>query len=786
MAPVRVRRASTRHVKLVLAFVLLAGLAAVVGVVLVGMGRLLFVAERGGHPAPIENPIVEMTAAEPGAATWTVPAAGAGRALDPGTRDRITDAYLRALRGVELALESCSAADLHTWLAPQIEAQVTALIDDAKAGGCTLRRSDGGHVLQPTFVSEDGGVVAFSDRGGWVVDRVVDPAGHARYLERTADRDVVMRLDDGIWRVAAWRETGTAGVGEPPLAVARPGFVAAQGGELVADGAALHLDGVDYYPADTPWRDFWAKYDPAVVETDLRRAQRLGFDSIRVFVPYGQGPDHPDDVALTGLDDLLGRARALGLRVVVTLFDLDVNYDPGAWSGADRFIDRVVGRYADDPTILAWDLKNEADLDDRRVGAPLVDQWLLHVLRRLRTLDTGHLVTVGWSTPAMAARLADRLDLVSFHDYGTVSGLGARLATADAAVTAAVTGGRPALLTEYGASSWTSPLAPGGLGVAGQAREVAALRDAIAAEPTLDGAMLWGLNDFSGKAAAAPGASAWRKGVERSFGVIAADGTDKPVAAVLAGGAAVAPAGSMLPGPWTLMVLLAGLLGVLRGAWWAWRRRRAGRVRAVVTGLLFPVAWAGAYVALGLAFTFVAEMIKLGGTTLWVLAAVALLLAGVVAEVLVRITDAVWSWIGPRLPRIGRRRRSGATVAVAAVAVATVPTSKGRFGRLRRPGPGATGALGASAVAVPSSPKPQSTQKVKPASAPTSQSSPKPQSTPKPKPDSTPRPQSTPKPEGADRRAESPKPSQSSSPRKRANPHHPGAPMKHRPPKKHR
>lgn len=655
----RLRVVSTSKVKLLLAFLLLGLLAAGVGALLVGGGRLLFVTERGGTPAPIENPIVEMTAAQPGLASWDAPAPGSGRQLDPGTRDRITDAYLRAWRGIALGLESCSAEGLHTWLAPGPESQAAAMITDSAASGCRLRRADGGHRLRSTFVSADGGIVAFRDTGYWVVDRVVDPSGTVRWLERTADRQVVMRLDDGLWRVAAWREVASDPIAAAPaLAVARPGFVAAVGGELHVDGVAWRPDGVNLYPAATPWRDFWRSYDPAIVDVDLARAAGLGFDAVRIFVPYGPGPDHPEEVALSGLDDFLARARAHDLRVIVTLFDLDVNYDPASWSGADRYLERVVGRFASDPAILAWDLKNEADLDDRQVGAGLVDAWLQHVLRGVRALDPHHLVTVGWSTPGMATRLADRLDLVTFHDYREVAALGTRLAAAGQDMAMAVPEGRPTLLTEYGASSWSSPLAPGGVGPVGQARDVAVLRAAIAADLTLDGGMIWALNDFTRGAAAAPGASAFRKGVERSFGMVDPVGEPKPVAAVLAGGDA--PVASPLPAPWTLAVLLALLLGTLRGLLSLVRRRRARR--SVILGLplaaAFPIGYAGGYVVMGLVLTFIAELLTLPPAALLVLAGVAMVAAAVGTELVVRGIGGAWRRVWPRIAGRRRRRRT--------------------------------------------------------------------------------------------------------------------------------
>jgi hypothetical protein len=393
------------------------------------------------------------------------------------------------------------------------------------------------------------------------------------------------------------------------------------------DGTPWQPDGVNYYPASTPWRDFWTEYDGQVIDTDMARAAGLGFDALRIFVPLGVGPERPSDDVLDKLDDFLARARGHRLRVIVTLFDLDVDYRTGAWVAADRYLERLLDRFRDDPTILAWDLKNEADLDDRRVGRPLVDAWLRHVILTARALDPKHLLTVGWSDTRWASRLADHLDVVSVHDYRDPAGLPERLAAAGAAAPE-----HPVLLTEYGSSSWQSPLVIGGRGEIGQARDIAVARAGMdTAAGSHGGRFLWALSDFSLGAPGPDGVSAWRRGVQRSFGVLAADGSTKPVVAAL-GGQPI-PDEPILPSPFLLAILLATLVGVLRAAH-RLRKGSLGPVGALLLVLLHPLS----YAAVGLVMTVLAEALQIPQAWLPLLAVFCIVVASLLAGLLTRIS----------------------------------------------------------------------------------------------------------------------------------------------------
>ncbi len=48
------------------------------------------------------------------------------------------------------------------------------------------------------------------------------------------------------------------------------------------------------------------------------------------------------------------------------------------------------------PAVIAWDLKNEPDLDFKSPGKQEVLSWLSQTARYLKQLDPTHSITIGW------------------------------------------------------------------------------------------------------------------------------------------------------------------------------------------------------------------------------------------------------------------------------------------------------------------------------------------------------------------------------------------------------
>lgn len=466
--------------------------------------------------------------------TWLTdaPTVTGQRALEPVVRQQVTGAYMRGLAQMAISYELGRPYGLATYFGGPVLVQVTDAISATAATGLALRQSSLSHALQLTFYADDGSVVAFRDNAARLVQQVKDSAsGQEQVIVQEGAYDVVMFLEDGNWRIRAWRRVGDAEPQPMPLG-GLPGSVRVTGSQLTVNGAPYRIAGVNYYPSATPWTLFWPNYDPQQTAVDLAAARALDFNTIRVFVPFTDfGGADVDPEMVAHLRDLLDQAQAQGLRVIVTLFDHRTDHAIGNWTDDEKHLAGLIPALAWHPAILAWDIKNEADRDTQLNGAVLNEAWLRHMIGQLRSYDRNHLVTVGWSTPAAASALVDVVDFVSFHYYGAVEDYARQVQGLVDQV-----GEQPIVLGEFGASSWQW-LRPGQLGEESQAKYLGDLlltQQLLAKERAwpLAGDIVWTLYDFT-EVPLAEFRLPWRKAAQASMGLLHSDGANKPAAAII-------------------------------------------------------------------------------------------------------------------------------------------------------------------------------------------------------------------------------------------------------------
>jgi hypothetical protein len=182
------------------------------------------------------------------------------------------------------------------------------------------------------------------------------------------------------------------------------------------------IHGVNYYPQNQPWSLFWRRYSPEVVEKDLTLLAALGFNTVRIFLPYADFQDARNEKALS---HFLKAAEAQHLKCILTLFDFYQGYTQPEL--AERYLEQLVPRFKDNAALLAWDLKNELDRDEQGRNSPerggafsrtVLQEWLDRMIPRLKALDPRHWVTLGWSQPEAMLRFRAAVDYDTFHYYG--------------------------------------------------------------------------------------------------------------------------------------------------------------------------------------------------------------------------------------------------------------------------------------------------------------------------------------------------------------------------------
>ncbi|PJF32357.1 MAG: hypothetical protein CUN51_01630 [Candidatus Thermofonsia Clade 1 bacterium] len=308
-------------------------------------------------------------------------------------------------------------------------------------------------------------------------------------------------------------------------------FVRLEAGRFTANGAPFVARGVNYYPARAPWRRFLTQSDLAIIARELDLLAASGVNTIRIFAWHealfqcvGSGiVPHPE--AFARLDGTIRLAAERGMRVLLTLNDLPdlimrPLYTDSAIADAQSLF--IVSRYRDEPAILAFDLRNEGDIDYVRGYARSADviAWLNQLAPRIRAAAPNHLLTAGWNEGSLVTERAT--DFLSFHHWRSAGNLHER-------INALRAGSRkPILLQELGyPARATNPAA-----LQEQARRLeAALQTAENAN--LLGWLLWTAFDFPTDATCIPLACPSADNAEHHFGLWTVDYAPKPAVQVL-------------------------------------------------------------------------------------------------------------------------------------------------------------------------------------------------------------------------------------------------------------
>jgi endo-1,4-beta-mannosidase len=303
-------------------------------------------------------------------------------------------------------------------------------------------------------------------------------------------------------------------------------FVTLHNEQFTSAGQAFEVRGINYYPSAYPWRRFLTESDFNTIERDFAALRTHGFNTVRLFIWHealfrcAASGIVPQVAHLQRLDRILQLAGQAELRVILTLNDLaDVPtlYTAPQLSHAQTAF--LVSRYRDEAAILAWDVRNEGDIDygthqafPARVARETVLAWVASTTALIRALDERHLITAGWLHDAGAT--APYVDFVSFHHWTDAAELSARLAEIRA-VTA-----KPILLQEFGYS--TQRVTP--------EEQANALQTILlhSREERLLGWLIWAAFDFPTDRTCYPSLCLSPDNAEHYFGIWRSDGTPKP------------------------------------------------------------------------------------------------------------------------------------------------------------------------------------------------------------------------------------------------------------------
>ena len=249
------------------------------------------------------------------------------------------------------------------------------------------------------------------------------------------------------------------------------------------------LMGANYLPATAINQlEMWQAdtFDPVTIDRELGWARGLGMNTMRVFL-HDLLWEQDAEAFSRRLDQFLAIARRHRIRPMLVLFDscwdprpkLGLQHppvpgvhnsgwvqspgtqalaDPGARPRLERYVRGIVGRFAQDDRILAWDVWNEPDSPAATYpGQPrnkeaLVAALLPSAFAWARAAEPSQPVTSGiawgddWSPQGKHSaiertQLAES-DIMTFHDYGWPEQFAKRVAQLQSY-------GRPIIATEF-------------------------------------------------------------------------------------------------------------------------------------------------------------------------------------------------------------------------------------------------------------------------------------------------------------------------------------------------
>ena len=441
--------------------------------------------------------------ARPNHVTWQEPVADLVRLVTPGDEVAIGRALTEAWYTLALAQSTGDAGILRDSFSGVAQERAEQSVRDAAQGGQMVVLSQ---VARPQFYHLDGSV--FQAEVSMLVARYFADGAELTYFELVEDSAVTTLINEtNGWRIYTHERKAAT-----PILSAYTGW----------DGA--RLAGLNYYPATTPWYDFWPTFDEVVIAEDFARIRDLGGNAVRVFLTAEYFADgDTQQAAVDKLTTLLFLAESAGLHVVPTLFDLKPTFDTASWGRDYATLQAVLPVLAASPVVTLVDIKNEPDLDFEAHGRPQILAWLMTMAMLTRAEAPELALTIGWSSSDTALELENIVDVVSYHDYADLGTAAARLEAVQVATD------RPVIVTEIGVTSYQMAL---GLPNSdeGQADDLAARFRALSAA---DGLFVWTLYDFPDVDASAVGGSPWVQRLQARFGLFASNGTAKPAAEVV-------------------------------------------------------------------------------------------------------------------------------------------------------------------------------------------------------------------------------------------------------------
>ncbi|MBW2962829.1 glycoside hydrolase family 2 TIM barrel-domain containing protein [Mesonia aestuariivivens] len=441
-----------------------------------------------------------------------------GRPMDKQTLQEVENNYLKAWYVRNVAYQTNNIHGIADFYTDSARVNLYRNIQQHKDNFINIETTTTSHQPKVEFFSADGQLVVLTDEQVIEYQKVFQNHNLMTVHQDTSAYQVMLLLEDGFWRIRHLVRTNPK---LKQLKKVDTSEIIVKGKQLFKEGKPFLVKGINYYPQKTPWDMFGENFDEKIISKDFKFINNEGLNSIRIFIQYedfGKAEVLPEK--LNKLKKVLDLAEENELKVVVTLFDFYGDYSVLDWTLTHRHAEKIVSAFKNHSAILAWDIKNEPDLDFESRNKQTVIAWLSHIIDEVKFYDPNHLVTIGWSNPESATHLSDKVDFVSFHFYKDLSELPKDYQLLNKKVS------KPLVLQEYGMSSYHGLWNFWGTDEQDQANYHQKMQAFLKKEELAF--MSWTLYDFTQVPSDVVGKLPWRKSRQKHFGFLDIESNPKP------------------------------------------------------------------------------------------------------------------------------------------------------------------------------------------------------------------------------------------------------------------
>ncbi|MDC8005686.1 cellulase family glycosylhydrolase [Aureisphaera galaxeae] len=491
---------------------ILGGFLIVNGILIYGISQMLAYLNTGADRSSLfqrDTPIEDYYAPE---IDW-VKIENPGRTMDVNIQKAIERDYLDAWYIKHLAFFENNTFILEDFYTQSARHTLSELIALNITESVHIESTSLTHSLELELLSSDGKLAILTDHNVHIHSRFFKENELVGTQQEKASFKVVLLLEDGFWRIRHLEKLDV-----------KPSFK--QSSPDTLRSVTKKIEGLNYYPKNHPWNTFTEDLSPSEIEVDFGMLKDLGLNSIRIFIGYedfGKASVTPEK--LDRLKDILDLAQTFDLQVIVTLFDFYGDYTLQDWSLTNSHARAIINHIKGHPALLAWDIKNEPDLDFESRGEALVEAWLQQTLSYVQQLDAVHPITIGWSHPDNALLLEKEVDLISFHYYEEIEYLTPYIESIKKDTD------KPVYIQEIGMSTYSGLWDPFGFSEKDQEEYYTEFYKATSNEDIHY--LFWTLHDFNKIPDQVAGKYPWRKRKQRSFGIIDVNDVPKPAYQVI-------------------------------------------------------------------------------------------------------------------------------------------------------------------------------------------------------------------------------------------------------------